>query len=87
MHKYSQKAASYIVIAHYGGEEPTVRSFSLSSETPIREIFNSLWPESEILAGSRFAPIPLRIEILADEKTIPKIEEPGLFDEPKTVAA
>jgi hypothetical protein len=89
MHKYSQKAASFVVMAYYDHENPTVRSFTVRSETPVGEIFQSLWPtgSSEVLAGTHFARIPFRVEILPDESSIPAVEDlgpPGLFD---TVAA
>jgi hypothetical protein len=81
MHKYSQKASSFVVMAHYGGENPSVRSFTIAAETPVSEIFQSLWPRgfSEMLAGSQFARIPFRVEISPDESSIPAAEEPDPF--------
>jgi hypothetical protein len=89
MHKYSQKATSFVVMAHYAGEPSIVRSFTLSAETPIREVFTSLWPTgmNEGLAGTQFARTPLRIEILPDEKSIPIIDEPDQFSTAKAAAA
>ncbi|WP_457935990.1 hypothetical protein [Mesorhizobium sp. 10J20-29] len=89
MHKYSQKATSFVVMAHYAGEPSVVRSFTLSAETPLREVFTSLWPTgvSETFAGTQFARTPLRIEILPDEKSIPVIDEPDPFSTAEPTAA
>jgi hypothetical protein len=82
MHKYSQKATSFVVMAHYAGENREVRSFVVDEKTPIGEVFRTLWPvgDHEVLAGSRFAPTPFRIEIAPDEKSITAVDEPSPFE-------
>jgi len=89
MHKYSQKAGSFVVMAHYTGEDREVRSFTVDAETPIRQIFSILWPNgvTEGIAGTRFCPTPVRIEIAADERTIPAVDEPNIYEVHKAPAA
>ena len=89
MHKYSQNAGSFIVVAHYAGEPATIRSFSLNADSPIKDIFASLWPNGvkEIVAGTRFAKTPIRIEIVPDESSIPAIDESNPFTNDGPIAA
>jgi hypothetical protein len=83
MHYHTPNAAAFVAIAHYSGD--TRKTVSFSPDTPIKEVFEAFWPQDrwgKAFAGSSHHPLPLKIEIMPDEKTVPRDERhDNLFKE------
>ncbi|MER8873372.1 hypothetical protein NKI04_26290 [Mesorhizobium sp. M0814] len=83
MNKNSNRATSFIAVAHYEGPDKfqgEVReSSAFSPSDTLKDVFAAFWPAPDdhigaALAGHR-GRLPLRIEIMPDAKTIP-VDEP-----------
>ena len=69
----AQKAGSFVAVADFADDTRKIIAFS--PDAPIREVFEAFWPielSHSVLAGTRFHPLPIRIEILPDERTVPR---------------
>ncbi|RWO25252.1 MAG: hypothetical protein EOS10_31005 [Mesorhizobium sp.] len=77
MDKNSNRATSFIAVAHYNGSEnEVVKSAAFAPTSTIQDIFSAFWPAADdhagiALANWRTGRLPLRIEIMPDANTIP----------------
>lgn len=87
----ANRASGFIAVAHFSGGEAkpsSLKTAAISPATTIADVFAAFWPANDdqvgqAMAKSRPGRLPLRIEILPDEKTIPADdpEEQGFFSQ------